>query len=80
MAIHRLAGGRLGEASGVGCKPGCQILRTAEIKQRLCQSLKLLQRQRLDAGSGGFAQGAAAAVELTQGNLGFTSRFSSRFT
>jgi hypothetical protein len=45
-----VGGGRPGEASGVGCKPGGQIVRAVEIEQRL------------NAGGGGFAQGAAAAV------------------
>ena len=58
-----VGGGRPGEASGVGSKPGGQVVRAVEIQQRLGQGLQLLQRQRLDAGGGGFAQGAAAAVE-----------------
>ena len=39
-----VGGGRPGEASGVGCKPGCQVLRAVEIEQRLGQGLQLLQR------------------------------------
>ena len=77
---HTLGSGTRTQLSGVGCKPGGQLVRAAEIKQRLCQGLKLLQRQRLDAGSGGFAQGAAAEVEEAEGHLGFSAGFSSRFS
>lgn len=36
--------------------------------------LQLLQRQSLDAGGGGVAQGPAAAVELAEGDNGFAFR------
>jgi len=49
-----------------GRQPGGEIGGTAEIQQRFCQCLQLLQWQRLDPGGGGFAQGAAAAVELAE--------------
>ena len=53
-----VGGGRPGEASGVGCKPGGQIVRAVEIEQRPSfgegcaygHGLQLLQRQRLNAG------------------------------
>ena len=32
MAIHRVAGGRPHAASGIGCKPGGQLVRAVEIK------------------------------------------------
>ena len=51
-------------SAGVLSEPGGQIGRAGEIQQRLGQGLKLLQRQSLDAGGRGLAQGAAAAVEL----------------
>ena len=55
-------------------QPSCQVCWGSEIEQRLSQGLQLLQRQRLNAGDGGFAQGAAAAVELTQGYGSFSER------
>ena len=57
-------------SASVRSEPGGQIGRAAEIKQRLGQGLELLQRQSLDAGGGGLAQGAAAAVELAKCHLG----------
>ena len=55
-------------------QPGCQVGWATEIEQCLSQGLQLLQRQGLDFGCGGVAQGAAAAVELTQGDCGFSER------
>ena len=57
-------------SAGVHSEQGSQVGRSAEIEQRLGQRLQLLQRQSLDAGGRGLAQGAAAAVELTQRQLG----------
>ena len=52
-------------------QPSRQVGRTTEIEQGFCQGFQLLQRQGLDPGGGGFAEGAAAAVELAQRDFGF---------
>ena len=57
-------------------KPGRQIGRAAEVKQRLGESFQLLQWQGLDAGGGRLAQGAAATVEQAERQFGFTASFS----
>jgi hypothetical protein len=49
-------------------QPPRQIGRTAEIQERLGEGFQLLQRQGLDAGGGGLAQGAAATVEQAVGD------------
>ena len=48
-------------------QPSRQVGRTTEIEQGFCQGLQLDQRQGLDAGCGGFAEGAAATVEQAKG-------------
>ena len=53
-------------------QPGCQVSWAAEIEQIICQGFQLLQRQRLDVGNVGGAQGAAAAVEQAERDCGFT--------
>jgi hypothetical protein len=52
-------------------QPGRQISGAAEIEQRVGKRLKLLQRQGLDPGGGGLAEGAAATIELAEGDNGF---------
>ncbi|MCX5967647.1 MAG: hypothetical protein NTV57_08425 [Cyanobacteria bacterium] len=54
-------------------QPGRQVGWAAEIEQSLGQGLQLLQRQSVDAGGGGLAEGSTAAVEQAQGD---GSRFS----
>jgi len=58
------------EASAVGGQPGGEVVWTLKIEQGLGEGLELLQRERLDACGGGFAQGAAAAGEEAEGDLG----------
>ena len=57
-------------SAGVLSKPGDQIGGAGGIQQRFGHGLQLLQRQSLDAGGGGLAQGAAAEVELADGDIG----------
>ena len=66
--------------SAVGGQPGGEITwAAAEVEQCFCQRLQLLQRQCLDAGRGGIAEGAAAAGQLPQGHLGGFPGFAARF-
>jgi hypothetical protein len=52
-------------------QPGGQVGGAAEIEQCLRQGFQLLQRQRLDPGCGGVAEGAAATVEQAKSDRGF---------
>ena len=61
-------------SASVRSEPGGQIGWAAEIQQRLSQGLELIQRQSLDAGDGGLAQGAAATVEQSKGDRCFAER------
>ena len=61
-------------SASVLSQPRGQLGRSAEIEQRLGQRLHLQQRQSLDAGGGGLAQGAAATVEQSKGDRCFTER------
>jgi hypothetical protein len=61
-------------------QPGRQVIKTAEIQQRLSQLFQLLQRQGLDLSGGGITQGAADAVELAQGHGGRFSGTAAGFT
>ena len=54
--------------SGVGGQPGRQVVRAREVEQGVGQSFQLVQGQSLDPGGGGFAERAAAAVELAEGD------------
>ena len=49
-------------ASAVGGQPRAQVGRALEVEQGIGQGFQLLQRQHLDLGGGGFAEGAAAAA------------------
>jgi len=60
-------------------QPGRQVDRTTEIEQGFCQGFKLIQRQGLDPGVGGFAEGAAAAVEQAKGYLNSLSAAATGF-
>jgi len=55
----------------VGGQPGGEVVGALEIEQGFGQKLELLQRQGLDAGASGPAQGAAAAGELGEGEGDF---------
>ena len=69
-AVRRLANRSPASAwasAVVRCQPGGEVGGPSEIEQGIGQGLQLLQGQGLDAGAGGLAQGAAAAVELAQG-------------
>jgi hypothetical protein len=57
-------------SAGVGGQPDRQVVSAVAIQERVCQDLQLLQRQLFDAGGGGLAQGAAATVELAEGESG----------
>ena len=59
----------------VGGQPGGQISRALEVEQGVGQGFQLLQRQGLNLGGGDLAEGAAAAVELAEGHLGFAECF-----
>lgn len=56
------------KGGSVRLQPGRKVGRAPEIQQRFRQRLQLLQRQRLDPGSGGLAERATAAVELAEGH------------
>jgi hypothetical protein len=60
-------------SAGVHLQPAGQILGATEIKQGQPQGLQLLQRQRLHAGGGGGAEGAAAVIERAEGGLRFAA-------
>jgi hypothetical protein len=47
----------------MGRQPGGQVGRALEVEQGVGEGFQLLQREGLDPGGGGFAQGAAEAVE-----------------
>ena len=57
ITTRPIAEARGGSASGVCRQPGGQIGRALEVEQGIGQGFQLLQRQRLDAGGGGLAQG-----------------------
>ena len=61
-----------GRGSEAGGQPGFKIVSALEIEQGFRQRLELLQGKGLDAGSGGLAQGAAAAGEKADGDGGFS--------
>ena len=63
-------GAPTGGGSAVGGQPGREIVGALEIEQGFRQGLELLQRHGLNAGGGGFAQGAAAAGELAESDAG----------
>jgi hypothetical protein len=56
-------------------QPGREVGGAAEVEQGVSQRLQPLQRQRLDAGGGGLAEGAAAAGEQAEGHLHFAASF-----
>ena len=60
--------GRHWPASAVNGQPGDQDGWGLEVEQGSEQGFQLLQRQRLNLGGGGLAEGAAAAVELAKSN------------
>ena len=59
-----------GKALAVSGQPSGEVVGALEIEQGFRQRLELLQWEGLDAGGGGLAQGAAAAGEEAEGDLG----------
>ena len=58
-------------SGGVGGQPGSQVGRALEVEQGVRQGFQLFHRQGPDLGGGGFAEGAAAAVEEAKGDRCF---------
>ena len=64
----------------MGGQPGAEVAWAIEVKQCFRQGFQLLQRQCLNAGRGGIAQGAKAAGQLPQCHLGGFPGFAAGFT
>ena len=73
VAVPRLRQGWC--SAGVLRQPGRQVGGAVEVEQGVYQRLQPLQRQRLDTGDGGLAEGAAAAGEQAKGHLHFAASF-----
>ena len=58
------------QGSAAGGQPRREVVEALKVEQGFRQGLALLKRQGLDAGGGGFAQGAAAAGEESEGDFG----------